>query len=78
GTLDGAALTSGGGTITEFDFRNLVGGVHGVQVMSTGVGAWQSNTYIDNVVLEAIPEPATLGLLGLGSLAALVVRRFRI
>ncbi|MEN8255837.1 MAG: hypothetical protein ABFR33_10260, partial [Verrucomicrobiota bacterium] len=32
GTLDGAALTSGGGTITEFDFRNLVGGVHGVQV----------------------------------------------
>jgi hypothetical protein len=33
--------------------------------------------YIDNVNVSAVPEPATIGMLGLGALVALLVRRMQ-
>ncbi|MBN2162038.1 MAG: PEP-CTERM sorting domain-containing protein [Pontiellaceae bacterium] len=33
---------------------------------------------MDNFTIETIPEPATLGLIGMASVGLLAVRRFRI
>lgn len=40
-----------------------------------GTGVWYNATGFDNIVISEIPEPATLGLLGLGGLAMLRRRR---
>ena len=54
--------------------------VGGIQI-STDNGAYTSagGIFLDNIQVDiaAIPEPATLGLLGLGGLATLLIRRLR-
>ena len=40
-----------------------------------GSGVWYNATGFDNIVISEVPEPATLGLLGLGGLAMLRRRR---
>ncbi|MCP4375940.1 MAG: PEP-CTERM sorting domain-containing protein [bacterium] len=38
---------------------------------------WETTTWLDNVTVEAVPEPATMSLLALGGLGVLARRRRR-
>lgn len=49
-----------------------------IGVYATGLdGGWGEDIGIDNVSITAVPEPATVGMLGLGALVSLLVRRIR-
>ncbi len=57
---------------SDFDTINIIGGTGDVNVTADGFGSVMT---IDNIV--PVPEPATIGLLGIGTLLTLLVRRFR-
>lgn len=56
-----------------------------LQIISSGTGSFTTNWVLDEVrigtdwasVVPAIPEPATIGLLGLGALVTVLIRRIR-
>jgi len=49
---------------------HLIGAIFGITTATEGYGA-----QFDNAVMTAVPEPATMGLLVLGSIAGLIRRR---
>lgn len=78
--VDGIALTFAGasalipGTSATFtsytsDFVQLSYGLHTLSFVGNGVNGRDVTTFIDNVSINAVPEPVTLGLFGLGLLA---------
>lgn len=79
GTLDllinGSVITNGlvivhrdpSGNLADPVIKYLAVGFHATPLDDTG--------YVDSIVVEAIPEPATIGMLGLGGLVALLLRR---
>ena len=78
GTIDlGSIGTASGTATTTLDLSGLAG----YQYIQVGVsiskvdGTGSDHGYITNV--EIVPEPATVGMLGLGALVALLVRRIR-
>ncbi len=62
-----------GYTIGDFTFDSLS------LVGATGSGSWDPGDYVelDYLTLSVIPEPATIGMLGLGGILAVLLRRFR-
>ncbi|MEN8254631.1 MAG: PEP-CTERM sorting domain-containing protein [Verrucomicrobiota bacterium] len=62
-----------GGFLNTYALRNASTDINSVQFY--GSAARQTDMSIDN--LQVVPEPATMGLLGLGGLGALVIRRMR-
>jgi hypothetical protein len=74
GTLDGEQLKDG--TTTSFSFYHPLGEITSVS-MKNAVGAATSRAFFDNITL-AVPEPASLGLLGLGTMGLLGRRKRRI
>ena len=71
---DGSSAVSIGNGTTDFSFRNAVSDIDEVRFEDQGGGV--STYYIDDV--SVIPEPATLGLVGLISLGLLATRRLMI
>lgn len=65
--LDMDAVTNGTGQFEQFAYK--------VQPPSTSTNTTYNQISLDNLVIETIPEPATLSLLGLGGLAVLRRRR---
>lgn len=67
--------------VTQFSAADFVGSNLGLMVYTTagdGVNDWvtaASNIKIDSMGINVIPEPATVGMLGLGALVAMLVRR---
>jgi hypothetical protein len=86
-------LTISSGTAGTFDY-SLVGGtlnnvtgtvsdtVGGVDFSNGYVGAYgrlsNSNPKFDNFSVTVIPEPATIGMMSLGALITMLIRRMRI
>jgi hypothetical protein len=78
--VDGAAYTGGNGTsVTLFDAASMTGtfaySVVGMGVEGTDWTITQGTN--GDVVLNVIPEPATIGMLGLGALITLLIRRMQ-
>ena len=84
--IDGVALVFAGATsvlpgsnsaFTQYtsDFVSLAAGIHTLSFVGLGPEFQDHTTFIDNVVLTAVPEPVTLGLFGLGLVALGAVRR---
>lgn len=84
--IDGVALIFSGATsvlpatnntFTAFtsDFVALNAGLHTLTFAGLGPRGQDRTTFIDNVVLTAVPEPVTLGLFGLGLVALGATRR---
>jgi hypothetical protein len=69
-TLSGTVLVSG--TATDAD-SNFTGGYAGVLQSTTGA---DRNSF-DNFSVEVIPEPATIGMLAVGTVGVLALRRMR-
>jgi hypothetical protein len=64
------SVDQGSGTIAAFDFTKTF---HFVAYGQDD----QGNKYISSVVLDAIPEPAAIGLLALGGLTTLLISRMK-
>jgi hypothetical protein len=62
-----------GNSIVLFTFGTLVDDFENVNI--TGGGELVYDTVNKQVRLDSIPEPATLGLIGLGSIIARLIRR---
>lgn len=63
-------------SFTDFGVTNSVEDISGMVV--TTAGSWTtaaSSISIDSMGLSVIPEPATIGMLGLGALLTLLIRR---
>lgn len=84
--IDGVALAFSGATavlprsnsaFTTYtsDFVSLTAGLHTLTFAGLGPAGQDRTTFIDNVVLTAVPEPVTLGLFGLGLVALGGARR---
>lgn len=75
GTLDGQTLKyedTSHNTITSFDFISNLS-----KLTTVGVGlAYPAQTFYDNLTM-AVPEPASMGLLGMGAAGLLMGRRRR-
>ena len=71
-TVSGTVLVSDS-RIGEVASEQLSGGYGGLYQSSTG----NDRVRFDNFSLQVIPEPATIGMLGAGTVAVLVVRRMR-
>lgn len=69
-TVNGVA--QGNGT-----FDNAVGGITGIDGIQTRMANFESGDYVEisNMTLEVIPEPATIGLLGLAASGLVVFRK---
>jgi len=74
-TLDGNAITAGGGTITSFSYYAGLGVTVDSLVLYNAISS-ESRAFVDNVTLGVIPEPASLGLLAAGGMM-MVCRRKR-
>jgi hypothetical protein len=71
--MTGANLTGGQLTGTATDTTlNLSGGNAGFY--SSGIN---TSVRFDDLSITSIPEPATIGMLGLGALVTMLVRRMR-
>ncbi len=70
-------LPASNSTFTTYtsDFVSLTAGTHTLSFVGLGPRGQDRTTFIDNVVLTAVPEPVTLGLFGLGLVALGAVRR---
>jgi hypothetical protein len=78
GTLDGVQLTSGSGTNSVFDFNSAQTSVQSFGLSAGHSTNTTSRVFVDNLMV-VVPEPATLGLLAVGSgLALLRPRRRRL
>lgn len=84
--LDGVALVFNAATAfqpgSNASFTNytsniigLSAGNHTLAFVGYGVGGADVTTFIDNVAINAVPEPVTLGLFGLGLVALGAARR---
>lgn len=84
--IDGVALAFAGATsvlpgsnsaftLYTSDFVALTAGLHTLTFVGLGPSGEDRTTFIDNVVLTAVPEPVTLGLFGLGLVALGATRR---
>ena len=85
--LDGTQLASGGifsGTVTETLTQKYGSPLNAGHVAQTfqrlglimnGDGGAGTTVYFDNITITAVPEPASLSLLGLGAAAAWMSRR---
>ncbi len=60
---------------TSFDMTGINN--YGIRFISNGFDNSIDTLTIDNVEMNVVPEPATVGMLGLGALVALLVRRVR-
>jgi hypothetical protein len=68
-----STIPSGFSNITELFFTDAY-----VVNAAGGVGGWtgiKGGNYVDNIVLDAVPEPATMGLMGILSLGTWFIRR---
>lgn len=81
-TIDLSSYEGGEGEFVLFESANLVTEfAEGAIDLSLLVGTEYEGSYItqssdlDTVVLNVVPEPATLGLLGLGAGALMIMRR---
>ncbi len=67
-----------GSSTHSFSSQTFAGNIGGL--IFTKSGTWStagSSASIDSMGLSMVPEPATLGMLGLGALATLLIRRIR-
>lgn len=72
--VDGSVINS----FTDFGQLNSVEDIAGmVLVTSGGWSTAASSLSIDSMGLSMVPEPATIGMLGLGALATIVIRRIK-
>ncbi len=70
-------LDEGTGVFTSAAFDMTGMNFYAIRFTSNGFDASQDTLTIDNVSINVVPEPATVGMLGLGALVALLIRRVR-
>ncbi len=76
-TLDGTALTYAASGLTSQTTTILNSGTElsSIKWEITGASANAQGFWLDNVSVETVPEPSSLALIGLGSLALILRRR---
>lgn len=73
GSINGTTLTTGGGGASSFDFANALASVDNLYMLAATSPALSTDVYVDNI--KIVPEPATMGLLGIGGLMTLLRKR---
>ena len=76
GTLNGNPITANGGTQTEFDFTTTsVSKVEGIVFIGGLTSGTDTRMFVDDIEMDVIPEPGSLGFMVIASGILLLRRR---